>query len=236
MKRALACALLLALGVAGLARAAEVPARPAPGIRYVYLIRHATYERDTSVTDDRAGNGIDALGHEQAKLTGARLAALPVTFSQFVSSDYLRAVQTADDIGKVLGRVAERDSLLEECTPNADIPAYMRHESADGIGLCESHLAAAWAKYMTPSPAGDTHDLLVAHGNVIRWFVSRALENDTRHWTHMEIANASLTVIAVRADGWARLVLFSDASHIPVAKQTWTGKGAGWSREGVGMR
>jgi hypothetical protein len=45
----------------------------------------------------------------------------------------------------------------------------------------------------------------------------------------MEIANASLTILAVRPDGTSRLVSFSDVGHLPVARQTWTGKGAGWS-------
>jgi hypothetical protein len=36
-------------------------------------------------------------------------------------------------------------------------------------------------------------------------------------------------VIAVRSDGSTRLAVFSDASHIPVEKQTWTGRGAGWN-------
>ena len=52
-------------------------------------------------------------------------------------------------------------------------------------------LAAAWAKYMRATPEADTHDVLVCHGNVIRWFVSRALGPDTWRWSQMEIANAA---------------------------------------------
>jgi hypothetical protein len=46
----------------------------------------------------------------------------------------------------------------------------------------------------------------------------------------MDIANGSLTVIAVRPDGSVRLVTFSDASHLPISKQTWAGNGAGWGK------
>ena len=56
-----------------------------------------------------------------------------------------------------------------------------------------------------------------------------ALDADLKGWRAMEIANASLTVIAVRPDGTTRLVLFSDVGHLPVLDQTWTGRGAGWS-------
>lgn len=72
------------------------------------------------------------------------------------------------------------------------------------------------------------HDVLVCHGNVIRWFVSRVLSGNGRLWRGMAIANASIAVIAVRADGSTRVAAFSDTGHIPADKQTWTGDGAGW--------
>ena len=64
----------------------------------IYLVRHGIYDRDTSATDDRVANGLNAQGHEQAKLVGARLAGLPVKMTHLVSSEFLRAAQTADDI------------------------------------------------------------------------------------------------------------------------------------------
>jgi serine/threonine-protein phosphatase PGAM5 len=79
-----------------------------------------------------------------------------------------------------------------------------------------------------PTPDADRHDILVCHGNVIRWFVSHALNGDPRRWPWMEIANGSLTILSVRPDGTARLVCFSDVGHLPLPKQTWSGKGAGW--------
>ena len=81
-------------------------------------------------------------------------------------------------------------------------------------------------------PDSDRHEILVCHGNVIRWFVSRVVGGDPVHWPTMEIANGSITIIAVHADGTARLVMFSDVGHLPVSKQTWTGKGAGWGASG----
>jgi serine/threonine-protein phosphatase PGAM5 len=104
----------------------------------------------------------------------------------------------------------------------------MKNHAADDIALCDGNLAAAWAKYVTPTPDADTHDLLVCHGNVIRWMVAKAMGSDSRTWTHMDIANASLTVISVRPDGTVRLVMYSDVGHMPVDKQTWAGRGAGW--------
>ena len=104
----------------------------------------------------------------------------------------------------------------------------MRNHTPEDIALCDSNLAAAWAKYMTPSPAADRHDILVCHGNVIRALVCRAVTGDSRHWHAMDIGNASLTILAVRPDGTTRLIMFSDVGHLPLDRQSWTGKGAGW--------
>ena len=215
--------------------AADAPKKADPGVRYVYLIRHGTYDRDDK-TDDRVGNGLNALGHEQARLIGERLAQLPVKMTALVSSDFSRARDTADDIGCALGMTPARDSLIHECTPATERIDLMRNHTPDEIARCDSNLQAAWAKYMVPSPAADSHDVLVCHGNVIRWFVSRVLALDTQRWSRMDIGNGSLTVIAIRADGSARLVSFSDVGHLPVEKQTWSGRGVGWTNRNTSPR
>jgi hypothetical protein len=63
---------------------------------------------------------------------------------------------------------------------------------------------------------------------VTRWLVLKAMGADVRKWYGADIANASLTIIAVRPDSTTRLVTYSDTGHIPVDKQTWAGRGAGW--------
>jgi serine/threonine-protein phosphatase PGAM5 len=205
---------------------ADTPTR-GPGIHYVYLIRHGAYDRD-STTDEVAGNGLNALGHEQARLIGARLAAVPIHPATLVSSTLRRARETADDMAVAMKLTPLRDSLLQECTPTSERTDYMRNHTAAEIALCDSNLATAWTRYMTPAAGADRHDVLVCHGNVIRWFVSRGLLGDPRRWHLMEIGNASLTILAVRPDGTTRLVSFSDVGHLPVAKQTWTGRGPGY--------
>ena len=76
---------LLALFTAS-AALAQAPAatKPAQGVHYVYMVRHGMYDRDSLATDDRVANGLNALGHEQARLTGARLAGLGVRFDHLV--------------------------------------------------------------------------------------------------------------------------------------------------------
>ena len=196
------------------------------GVRTIYLIRHGIYDRD-STADDRVANGLNALGRVQAKLIGERLARLPVKMTTLVSSTYTRARETADIMGRALKMTPERDSLLCECTPPAEGRSTMDTQAVDAAE-CVTQLEAAWAKYVRPSPDADRHDVLVCHGNVTRWFVAKALGLDTKKWLSMDSANGSLTVISVKPDGSTRLVIYSDVGHLPVAKQTWSGRGGGW--------
>lgn len=173
-------------------------------------------------------NGLNALGREQARLVGERLASLGVPITSFVTSDFTRARDTADEIGRVLGMTAVEDSLIHECTPTPFRPEYTLYHTPTENAQCDRRLRAAWERYARPSPERDAHEVLVSHGNVIRWFVSKALGMDPTRWCMMDIGNASLTVIEVRSDGSTRLAAFSDVGHIPPGKQTWTGRRAGW--------
>jgi serine/threonine-protein phosphatase PGAM5 len=205
-------------------------ATPPAGVHYLYMVRHGIYDLDTTATDDRVGNGLNALGHEQAKLVGARLAALGIKFDRLISSEYLRAKQTADDMGVPMKMTPTRDGSLNECTPASVNAALMAKQKPGRAEACDSVRTVAWQRYFVPTPTHDTYDVLVCHGNVIRWTLMRALGADTKHWSDQDIGNCSLSIIAVRPDGSIRLAMYSDVGHIPVDKQTWSGKGGGWVR------
>lgn len=198
------------------------------GIHYLYLVRHGEYAHDHEDQDERVNNGLVPLGHEQAKLVGERLAELPVKFDRLISSQLLRAKQTADDIGAILHMTPVRDSLLNECEPTSVDSSRMAEETPAELAACDSARVRAYRRYFVPTPDRDTYDLLVCHAHVIRWTLMRALGADTRHWSDQDAANASLTIIAVRPDSSIRLVTFNDTGHIPVAEQTWSGKAGGW--------
>lgn len=219
---------LLLVAAFGLALLPTPAAGADTGIHYLYLIRHGAYEPDRR-PGAPADAGLNALGHDQARRTGRRLASLPVHFTRLVSSPLRRAIETAADIGRSIGVQPAVDSLLRECTPTSDRADYMRNHSPAEIAECDSSLAVAWARYLVPATGGDRHDLLVCHANVIRWFVTRAVAADPLRWSALEIANGSLTILAVHPDGTVKLVLFSDVGHLPTGRQSWTGSGAGWN-------
>ena len=230
MKNALRLAvLLLTCSVPAFAQAPTAPgAPPGTGIHFVYLVRHGIYDLDTTATDDRVANGLNALGHEQAALIGARLAALPLKFDRLISSQFLRAAQTADDMGKLMKMTPTRDAVLNECTSTNSNPRIMAREKPADVASCDSARTVMWDRYFGPTPDRDTYDVLVCHGNVIRWTEMRALGADVKNWINLDAGNCSLTILSIRPDGSVRPVMYSDVGHIPVEKQTWSGRGGGW--------
>ncbi len=213
---------VLLLGIAlapGFLRAAD-----AENIRYLFLVRHGDYD-SSDLSNPVAGPGLNALGKEQAAFVASRLAALPITFDTVVASQLARARETGDIIAAKLGHTVQRDANLSETRPPGDgVPPFAVVASA------EAQLQRAWNRYVVPAPPGAvTHDLLICHGNVIRWFVVRALGADPRQWSRMEIGNASITVIEVLPNGSTNLLLYNDTSHIPVGKQSWVDRLPDWA-------
>ena len=210
--RRMVCALLLVLLASG-AALAVLPAYDEP-VRTVWLIRHGEYEHGVDTPDE---GGLVALGRQQARLVAARLDGYPVAFTSLQTSTMTRARETAAIIA---AHFPELDLALQddirECTPTtrrADIMADLEPGEAEA---CEANLETAWGRLFVPAAGpGDEHDIVVCHGNVIRWFVTQALGVDPAAWLGMSIANCSLTVIQVRADGSCKLVAFADSGHIP---------------------
>jgi serine/threonine-protein phosphatase PGAM5 len=228
-------AVLLALALAApQARAADptmVSRREAgalpPGTRVLYMVRHGSYDSEDPA-DERVGRRLNALGRRQARFAAARLRGLGVAFDTVRTSTFTRAMETGDILARALGVPVVRDSLISECTPPATRPD-IRWATPGEADSAQAQLEAAWARYARPAPAGTLHQVLACHGNVIRWFVTRALGADTKQWAQMEIANGGITVIAIRPDGAARLLIYDEIAHVPPRYQTWAGRGPGWS-------
>jgi serine/threonine-protein phosphatase PGAM5 len=228
---ALAAACAVAQANSGASADRDTTAAPAaapavatsPGARTLYLIRHGLYD-ETDPRDEAVGKGLTEDGRSQARLTGARLAALGIQFDTLWTSPLTRARETSAIIAQSLRGLAPRLAPeLAECTPTTwrrDVTATLAEGEAEA---CRAQLEQAFARFFTPSPAGDRHELLVCHGNVIRWLWCRALGVDPAAWLGMAIANCSVTVIQIKPDGACKLYLFGDAAHLPLELQTYPG-------------
>lgn len=215
----LSVAIIFPAAVAG--QMAETAKR---GTRTIYLVRHGLYDHDDA-RDEFTGKELVPLGIAQARLLAARLRAMPIAFSSLTSSNMTRARQTAQVIGREFpGLELKQDPAISECTPPTWRKDVMAEETAEAMAACVKNIEAFFQERFVPSPdAVDRHDIVVCHGNVIRYLVTKALRADAMSWLQMSISNCSLTAIRILADGTMRLDSFGDYGHIPENMRTFTG-------------
>jgi len=196
----------------------------AKGIRTVYLIRHGEYDQaDTSDSD--VGKKLTPLGIAQARLVSARLKGMPVEFTLLTSSTMTRARETAMVINEDFPELKlQQSTLIRECTPPTWRKNVVANETESDLNMCVKNIEQAFKEYFIPSPdVGDRNDIIVCHGNVIRYFVTKVLKADPMSWLQMSIGNCSLTIIRIFPDGSMKLAAYSDMGHIPPNMQTETG-------------
>jgi serine/threonine-protein phosphatase PGAM5 len=192
---------------------------PATFTRTIYLVRHGAYVADRSA-DPRVGPGLTPLGIAQARLIAARLNGSAVAFDSMTSSTLLRARETAAVMHETLAKVPLAQSpLISECTPPLFDAA--EGEVARERDECGKQLDQAFDEFLTAAKGAPRNDILVAHGNVIRYLVVKSLKVDPRAWLGMSVAHASLTVIQVQPDGSMKVLAVGDSGHIPGPLLSW---------------
>jgi broad specificity phosphatase PhoE len=210
------------------------------GTRWLYLVRHG--QNDRAKAPDELGPGLTGLGQRQAQLTAGRLNRLPI--SAIHHSPLRRAVETAQILAAGLaGAPLQPSPLLRECIPYLpptfkDWFSRLTPEEAAGpslegedpnslwLRLCppgtpwgditadEHQAESAYAQFFKPTHGPERHEVIVCHGNILRYFVCRALGAPPERWVNMDIRHCGLSVVMVRANGEPVLVSHNDAGHL----------------------
>ncbi|MBS0555904.1 MAG: histidine phosphatase family protein [Proteobacteria bacterium] len=187
----------------------------APAARTIILVRHGNYVEDASA-DAKLGPHLSPIGVAQAYLAGARLAGLPGHFDALLVSPMNRARDTAAAIaGSFPGRQFKVVDDLAECTPPTRRVEITAHEKPSDMAACAVRLDRVFATWFRPATGQEQIDLMVCHGNVIRYLVTRALGVDTKAWLEMSVGNASITRIRVERDGRFKVLSVGDVGHLP---------------------
>ena len=193
---------------------------PAAAARTLSLVRHGAYDEEDP-RDERVGRGLVPIGVAQARLAGARLRGLPFAFDAVFASPLTRARETAAVIAAELpGAAVEIVDDLAECTPPTRRLDIRKEEKPEDLAACGAQLERLKSRLFSPAAGRERHDLVVAHGNIIRSLVVRALAVDLDSWLVMSIGHASLTVIRVEPTGEPRLLAVGDVGHLPPNLQT----------------
>lgn len=214
LRRALlVIAALLATSGVAMSRATATAGEPAG--RMIVLVRHGNYDADPAA-DPKLGPPLNPIGVAQAHLAGARLAALGLHFDTYRVSPMQRARDTAAVIAQDLpGGSFTVDEDLRECVPPTRRTEITKDLDPAELASCKAQFDRLFARYFHPQPGAGHAALLVCHGDVIRYLVTRALGVDTMAWLEMSVRNASITQILVEPDGRFKVITVGDDGFMP---------------------
>lgn len=183
----------------------------------LYLVRHGAYAYD----ETSAGEGsLTDIGREQASLTAQRLASLPMRTIR--CSTLQRAAETASIIGAHFPSLAIRSARnLCECIPC--VPSDEAHHFADmtpkEIEKGATQASKAFERHFT-FPRRESSEVIVCHGNLIRYLVCRVLRINPEYWMRLSSHNCGISTIALFSDGFMQLVSYNDIGHLPTHLHT----------------
>lgn len=190
-------------------------------LRTLYLIRHGQY--DTGV-QHRDGGNLTRMGIEQAKYAAQAFVNLPI--NAIHCSTMIRAVETANIISQLVKMDFQTYDLLREAIPSIPpriaehILALMQNDPSfthETIHEERKRADAAFEHFFT-APDEDSepiHELLVCHGNILRYLTCRALDINVDTWAKMNINHCAITSISVDSQGRMRLVTHNETRHLP---------------------
>lgn len=209
------------------------------------LLRHG--ETEWNLTGRWQGQAVDTplteLGREQARIVARRLTAYPI--QAIYSSDLVRAFETAQIVGQVLGLAPIAEPGLRE----SDIGTWtgltwdeitarfpdevtamfagedVRRGGGESYSEMQARLAATFDRIIAAHP-GQTV-LLVGHGAALRSLIAYVLSADLAQMHRIVIGgNTALSVVQAQRGG-LRLVSYNDTAHLDgVGFQVATAEGA----------
>merc|ERR1712106_281646 len=198
--------------------------------RIIVMVRHGQYNLNGVTDNERT---LTELGRLQAEETGKRLALLYKKYIEktdqngdptasanvhVTKSSMTRATETADIILTQLPQIEHGAcDLIREGAPCMPDPP-VEHWSPDPYEFFQegSRIEAGYRKHFHRADSKQEHtsvDILVCHGNVIRYCVCRALQLDPAAWLRMSVHNGSITVLVIKASGRVSLLELGSAGH-----------------------
>ena len=180
--------------------------------RTLVFVRHGQFSASTL--------SLTPLGRKQAACAAQRLRAFPVT--RIHCSTMKRAYETALIIAKRhQDRPPIRSHLLRECLPS--LPKHWRTRlavSIETIRRGKDQADRAYQRHFMRPVTRNECELLVCHGNVIRYLVGRALGFRKHGWHQLGSSHCGITIVRVSGNGDVSLERYNDTGHLPAEWST----------------
>ena len=185
------------------------------GERVLYLVRHAHCDlRGFAVNQFAAG--LTARGREQARFTAKRLRALDV--SAIFCSTLGRAKETAEIVSMEFPKVGLRPSGLLWELPNLGPVDDRKWQDAFARGKQRGE--QAFVRYVRPSRRRRRIEILISHGNLIRYFTCRALGIEPESWSLLGTSHCGITQLRVASLSHVRIICYNETAHMPERLQS----------------
>jgi serine/threonine-protein phosphatase PGAM5 len=176
-----------------------------PARRLVVLVRHGQYD----VADSQYG-ALTPTGCEQAVHVGNFLAR-SFSFDAVHASSLVRARETATIVTASLGLPYKVSKLLREgCPSRVESLPHAPSEIAED----RERFERAFERFFKPAKKRTT-ELVVCHGNIIRYFVCRALGVPVKSWIRYGTNHTGITRIVVKANGEMGVASYNETGHLP---------------------
>jgi serine/threonine-protein phosphatase PGAM5 len=189
--------------------------------RTIVFIRHGQYRKDPEK--------LTQLGRAQAKLVAK--AIKPLKPSKIYCSTMPRAKETAQIIGsKVKLSPTAKTFFCEGLLPGTvgffqlltkTSTKSEKQKIRQKMKKARLDADEAFSFLFRPPKSGSNCEVVVAHGNVIRHWVCKALKIDSTKWLSMDVSHTSITTIRIDKNGHFVLLGFSDNGHLPFKMKTY---------------
>ncbi len=176
-------------------------------------MRHGQYVVET-------GGSLSELGREQARATASWLGRH--LDGQKVDTVWSSTLPRAKETAAIVANHLHAEKVVRHANVRAasvlregmytkvkgyEVPASERLEDRERAD-------AAYARFFKTSRS-DRLDLVVCHGNLIRYLVCRAIDVPIARWTRMNSNHCAITRILVRDSGAIRVVSYNETTHLP---------------------
>ncbi|MEM9954790.1 MAG: histidine phosphatase family protein [Chloroflexota bacterium] len=189
--------------------------------RTIYMIRHGQYHTEVHAPD---GGSLTDIGKQQASSVAKAIARIKI--DQLHASTMVRAIETADIIAQQIGIDYQTHDSIREAIPTippriaSDILAMMENNpdfTHDTIHQDKKRVDDAFEQffYAPSTDSSSTHEVLVCHGNLMRYLTCRALDINVDTWAKLDINHCGITIITIDDQARSRLITHNATGHLP---------------------
>ncbi len=191
-----------------------------PAARYLVMVRHGHHSTEP-VSDPAKGPPLTPLGKDQARLAARRVQESLFPLDAVLASPMLRSQETAQAIVGEL-KAARLILLpdLTECTPPMPPEQSATLKNTEELKACADQFNRVFDAYVRPSEGAESGQVLVAHANVIRYLLTRAMGLDARAWQQFSLSHGSVTTLRIAANGTVTVLGVGDIGHVPRSQRS----------------